>query len=52
MTPEDALRAWLDAHPARPTPWDEGLEAQMDYAALTYDEETGRSRPLRKRRAS
>jgi hypothetical protein len=24
MTPEDALRAWLDAQPARPTPTEDG----------------------------
>jgi hypothetical protein len=29
MTPEDALRAWLDAHPARPTPVKS--DAELDY---------------------
>lgn len=31
-------------------PWDEGLEAQMDFIAATFDEETGRARPLGPRR--
>lgn len=31
-------------------PWDEVAEAQIAHASDTYDEETGRSRPLLRRR--
>lgn len=52
MKPEDALRAWLDARPARPTPrWHEDDEQRMSQIAESYDYEDGTYRRLGPRRA-
>ena len=45
-----AIDAWLADRPAREYVWDERAEQQMSFAAETFDEETGRSRPLGERR--
>lgn len=53
FTPDEQaarLGEWLDARPASGLGWDEAAESQMDYAALTFDEETGKSARLAPRK--
>lgn len=44
-----AIDAWLADRPAREYVWDEMLEQQMSQVAESWDEATGRARPLGKR---